>query len=187
MIVVFLIPSNKENNYTVMLENERNPFLIKFQPALTVSILTIQMKSVFTLLHIALILYLAYFICLIFLIKFPSSCVPAVTGGNRVLKANIASRLILQQQQISNLYNLYQKKKKIMLAFYITPWKIRVLKFRIMLRYTKILSNIITTSYNSKNRQSAFNVFLRWNLNTGVNSKFIQVLGLGVLFCASFF
>lgn len=110
MIIVFLIPSNKENNYTVVLENERNPFLIKFQLALTVSILTLQMKSVFTLLHIALILYLAYFICLIFLIKFPSSCVP-VTGSNIVLKANKASRLILQPQQISNWYKLHQGKK----------------------------------------------------------------------------
>lgn len=186
MIIVFLIPSNKENNYTVVLENERNPFLIKFQLALTVSILTLQMKSVFTLLHIAFILYLAYFICLIFLIKFPSSCVPAVTGSNIVLKANIASRLILQPQQISNRYKLHQGKK-FTLAFYITPWKIRVLKLRIMLRYTKILSNIITTSYNFKNRQSTFNVFLRWNLNTGLNSKFIQVLQLGGLFCAPFF
>lgn len=46
------------------------------------------MKSVFTLLHTADIHYVAYFICLIFLIEFPSSCVTAVVGGNTVLKAN---------------------------------------------------------------------------------------------------
>jgi len=73
----------------------------------TVSMLTIQMKSVFTLLQIAHMHYIAYFTCLIFLIKIPSSCIPAVVGGNTVLKANIASRLILQPQQISNLYNPY--------------------------------------------------------------------------------
>lgn len=149
------------------------------------------MKSVFTLLHIAHIHYIAYFICLIILIKFPSSCVPAVVGGNIVLKANIASRLILSHNRSQICITCTRKKKYTGILHYILKNKSAKMKKNIEIHWNickyyysfvkfQEYTHCICPAYI--NTTHTFNVFLRGNLNTGLNSPSLFGLG-GLGFC----